>query len=315
MSDFISSFWGMAIAIVTIVSILACLALLVVMGRMRVNNSSKDNTTGHVWDGDLSELNNPLPLWWVGLFVITIVFGFAYLYLYPGLGENKGSLAWAATDQYAKEMQAAERELAPLYASFQAKDHAALADDSAAMQVAERLFLNNCAQCHGSDARGAKGFPNLTDADWLYGGTPEVIQTTIAKGRHGQMPAMGAALGSDQAVLEAAQYVLSLSGRATDKGLAEKGKERFAVCAACHGPDGKGNQALGAPNLTDNIWLHGGSLETIVATITKGRDNQMPAWESRMNETQIKLLAAYVWRFSNRKPQVSDAALGAGAGG
>jgi cytochrome c oxidase cbb3-type subunit 3 len=300
MADFTSGFWSPFITIVTIVSIVACLLLLILNSRKPVKTA--DNTTGHVWDGDLKEANNPLPRWWSGLFVITIVFALIYLWLYPGLGASAGSLKWSQAGQYEAEAKALADEMAPLYAKFQGTPVPDLIGDPQARAIGERLFLNNCAQCHGSDGRGAKGFPNLTDADWLYGDAPEQIVQTIAKGRNGVMPALGAAVGGAAEVEQLAQYVLSLSGSATDPVKAELGKGRFATCAACHGPDGKGNLALGAPNLTDKIWLHGGGLQSVVSMINNGKDNMMPAWSGKLTEGQIHVLASYVLGLSQRAP-------------
>ena len=300
MADFVSAFWSSYVAIVTVVSIIACLVLLVVNSRKPPVTS--DNTTGHVWDGDLREANNPLPRWWSGLFVITIVFALVYLWLYPGLGSNAGAHKWSAHGQYEAEAKALADEMAPLYARFQAKPVAALIGDPQARAIGERLFLNNCAQCHGSDGRGGKGFPNLTDTDWLYGNAPEAIVETLAKGRNGVMPPMAAAVGSPQEVEQLAQYVLSLSGAATDPVKAELGKGRFAACAACHGPQGQGNTALGAPNLTDTVWLHGGGLQSVIAMINQGKNNMMPAWSGKLTDGQIHVLAAYVLGLSQAAP-------------
>jgi len=230
----------------------------------------------------------------VGLFVITIVFGLIYLWMYPGLGDRAGSLGWSTAGQHEAEARALTDQIAPVYAAFQAKPVATLVSDPQARAIGERLFLNNCAQCHGSDGRGAKGFPNLTDNDSLYGNGPEQIVQSIAKGRHGMMPPMAQAVGGAAEVEQLAQYVLSLSGGATDAVKAALGQSKFGVCAACHGPSGQGNQALGAPNLTDTVWLHGGGLQSVVAMINQGKDNQMPAWERKLTEGQIHVLAAYV---------------------
>lgn len=292
MSDFVSGFWSPYIAIATIVSIVFCLFLLIVNSRRPPTTA--DNTTGHVWDGDLREANNPLPRWWVMLFVLTIVFGGIYLWMYPGLGTYAGSLNWSTTAQHDKEAQELTAQIAPLYATFQAKPVKELIGDPQAKAIGERLFLNNCAQCHGSDGRGAKSFPNLTDGDWLYGNAPEQIVQTLAKGRHGIMPPMAAALGGAADVENVAQYVMSLSGASSDPVKAELGKGKFTACAACHGPKGEGNQALGAPNLTDRIWLHGGGLQSVIAIINAGKDNQMPAWENKLTAGQIHVLSAYV---------------------
>lgn len=299
MSDFTSNFWSTYVWVLTVVSIVACLILLVVTARKKVAPSA-DNTTGHVWDEDLREMNNPLPRWWMWLFVITIVFGFGYLAAYPGLGTYAGSLGWSSRGAYTSEVDKAQRELAPLYARFTAMTAEDMARDPQAMAIGDRLFMNNCSQCHGSDARGSKSFPNLTDGDWLHGGAPEKIAETITKGRIGNMPPMAAAVGTPDDVKNVAQYVLKLSGSPHDSLRAALGKSKFGACAACHGMDGKGNQALGAPNLTDDIWLHGWGEDAIVAMINNGKVNQMPAQEGKLTEAQIHVLASYVWGFSNK---------------
>jgi cytochrome c oxidase cbb3-type subunit 3 len=299
MSDFTSNFWSIYVTGITIVGILACLLLLWFSGKAKAMTAN-DNTTGHVWDGDLREMNNPLPRWWVWLFVITIVFALVYLALYPGLGTYAGKLGWSSTGQHAAEVAKGDAEVAPLYAKFAAMKPEDAARDTQAMAVGERLFMNNCAQCHGSDARGARGIPNLADADWLHGGTPDAIKTTLTKGRIGNMPPMAAAVGGADDVKNVAQYVLSLSGSPHDSVQAALGKSKFAVCAACHGADGKGNVALGAPNLTDDIWLHGYGESAIIAMINGGKVNQMPAQADKLSEAQIHVLASYVWGLSNK---------------
>ena len=296
MSDFVSSGWSWFVAIVTVVSLLACLALLIVASRRKVMAS--DNTTGHVWDGDLREMNNPLPRWWMWLFVITVAFAAVYLVLYPGLGAKTGTLNWTSSGQYRAEQERAAAQLAPMFARFDKLSIEALAKDPQAHAIGASLFANNCATCHGSDARGALGFPNLTDNDWLWGGTPEDIVTTITGGRMGVMPPMAEAVGSAEDVRNVANYVLSLSGSPHDKIAAQLGKPKFVACAACHGADGKGNTALGAPNLTDRIWLHGWGEDLIVRTITNGWQNSMPAQKTRLGDDQIRVLAAYVWSLS-----------------
>lgn len=292
MSDFFSGAWSVYIAALTIVGLLACLALLIIASRRRV--MADDNTTGHVWDEDLRELNNPLPRWWMWLFVITVVFAGAYLALYPGLGSHPGALKWSSSGQHHTETDKAVAAMAPVYARYVSMNAAELAKDTQAMGIGERLFLNHCAACHGSDGRGSKGFPNLADNDWLYGGSHEVVKETITKGRNGVMPPMATALGSAEDVRNVAHHVLSLSGSAHDPVAAALGKPKFAVCAGCHGADGKGNQALGAPNLTDKIWLHGWGEQAIVSIISTGKNNAMPAQASRLTPEQIHVLAAYV---------------------
>ena len=296
MSDFFNSGWSIFVAATTIIGLVACLILLIVASRRRV--MADDNTTGHVWDEDLREMNNPLPRWWMYLFVITVVFAAIYLALYPGLGKFPGVLDWSSAGQYKTEQQRAQENMAQIFAKFKGKSAEELAKDSVAMGIGERLFGNNCAQCHGSDARGSKGFPNLTDGDWLYGGSLETLTATITKGRIGVMPPMAAAVGTAEDVKNVANYVLSLSGGAHNVAAAQLGKPKFVVCAACHGPEGKGNQALGAPNLTDKIWLHGWGEAAIVSMINTGKTNVMPAFGERLGAEQIHVLAAYVWSLS-----------------
>jgi cytochrome c oxidase cbb3-type subunit 3 len=298
MSDFVHSFWSHYIAWITLAGILACVVLLWLTSRKKLAGSA-DNTTGHVWDEDLREMNNPLPQWWVGLFVITIVFALFYFALYPGLGSSEGSLAWTSEKQYQQEVDQANADVAPLYARFDAMSPEQVASDPKARHIGEHLFLNNCAQCHGSDARGTKGFPNLTDGDWLYGGSPAQIRTSITQGRQGLMPPMAAVVGAPEDVKNLAHHVLSLSSAPHDALRAALGKGKFGACAACHGADAKGNQTLGAPNLTDKVWLHGWGEEAIVAMVTQGKLNQMPAQEGRLTPSQIHVLSAYVWGLSH----------------
>jgi cytochrome c oxidase cbb3-type subunit 3 len=251
-------------------------------------------------------MNNPLPRWWVGLFLITIVFSLAYLALYPGLGNSAGQLAWTSVGQYEAEVAKANKELEPMYAKFAAMPPEEVAKDPQAMAIGDRLFMNNCAQCHGSDARGSKGFPNLTDNDWLHGGSHAKIQETLLNGRIGNMPPMAAAIGTPEDVRNLAQYVLSLSNSPHDSLKASLGKSKFGACAACHGGDGKGNQALGAPNLTDDIWLHGWGENAIVSMVTNGKVNQMPAQAGKLTEAQLHVLASYVWGLSNNPAKVAS---------
>lgn len=303
MSDFTSNFWSFYVAGISLVGIFACLLLLWFSGKAKAMTDN-DNTTGHVWDGDLREMNNPLPRWWVWLFIITVVFALGYLALYPGLGTYAGKFGWTQIGQYDAEVAKGNKAVEPLYARFNSMKPEDVAKDAQAMAIGERLFMNNCSQCHGSDARGSKGFPNLTDHDWLHGGAPEKIVETLKNGRIGNMPPMAAAVGTSDEVRNVANYVLSLSGSPHDSVKAALGKSKFGACAACHGVDGKGNQALGAPNLTDDIWLHGWGENAIVAMINNGKVNQMPAQEDRLTESQIHVLASYVWGLSN-KPDVT----------
>ncbi len=291
MSDFVSEFWNMYVIVIVLVSILACAVLLIVQGKATF---TPGKTMGHVWDETLEEYNNPMPKWWSWLFVITVVFALVYLALYPGLGNFKGALGWTSVGQHKAEVEKMDATVKPLFDKYLAMDIAAVSSDKQALEMGKRLYLTYCMQCHGADARGAKGFPNLTDSDWLYGGEPDKIKETIAGGRMGMMPPH-AHLGAD-AIKDAANYVRSLSGLTNDSVRANKGKEVFnsAGCSGCHGPDGKGNQAIGAPNLTDKVWLYGSSEATIIETITNGRQNRMPAWKEFLGDAKVHLLAAYV---------------------
>ena len=299
MSDFTSSFWSLFITVLTLVGILACAWLLRVTGRRQAATGGAPQVTGHTWDTDLQELNNPLPRWWMWLFYLTIGFGLVYLAAYPGLGSFPGALGWSSRGQYDAEKATIDAQVKPLFDRYAQMDLKALAKDPDARDLGQRLFLNNCAQCHGADAGGSRGFPNLRDNDWLYGGEPETIQTTITEGRQGIMPALAGALG-EAGTRQVANYVLSLSNSPHDAGLAAAGKTTFeTICAACHGATGTGNQQLGAPNLTDKIWLYGGGEKGIVATLTEGRSGKMPAHKDILSPAKIHLLAAYVYGLSH----------------
>ena len=288
-------------AVVSVLGIVYCALLLWFSSQVKVQVHDPDDlTTGHVWDETLQEMNNPLPRWWLWLFILTMVFAVFYYIAYPGLGSFGGQLGWTSQNEYDQEIAQANKALEPIYATFDAQAPEKLAGDPKAMAVGERLFMNNCSQCHGSDARGSKGFPNLTDKDWLHGGSPEKIKETITKGRIGQMPPMAAAVGTPDDVRNVSHYVLSLSGSPHDSVRVALGQAKFGACAACHGADGKGNQALGSANLTDKIWLHGWGEEAIVAMVNAGKINQMPAQEGRLTPSQIHVLTAYVWGFSNK---------------
>jgi cytochrome c oxidase cbb3-type subunit III len=304
MSDFINGFWPLYVAIISLVSILACGWLLWAAGKATVMPQPAgrhDNTTGHVWDEDLRELNNPLPRWWMWLFIITVVFALAYLAIFPGLGSFPGLLKWSTDSEHKEDVGRLRQQVAPLYASFAAQPVQALAKNPAALAIGERLFMNNCSQCHGSDARGSKSYPNLTNANaaWLGERGGDHIVQTVTNGRTGMMPPLGAAVGGDPEISELANYVLSLSGSPHNEIKAFSGKARFgAACAACHGVDGKGNKALGAPNLTDDYWLHGWG-EAAIATIVKnGKSNVMPAQAPKLSAEQIHVVAAYVLSLS-----------------
>ena len=323
-----SSFWTIWVSVLSLGTLIGCYLLL----RMCLKNFAgvpEGQSTGHVFDG-IEELNNPLPKWWSNFFLMTIIWGFFYIAVY-GLGGWKGFSGWESSNQgilnlaeskekaalaketgklvqYDREVAAADAKYGPIFEAYAKREIIDLAtandeEASSARKVGQRLFLQNCSQCHGSDARGATGFPNLTDQDWLYGGSPEMIKATLMHGRKANgMMAWSAALGGEQGVKEVAAFVLSLSGREVDTAAAAAGKVKFAMCAACHGSDGKGSAAmgieLGAPNLTDNTWLYGGSQRAVEASIANGRAGIMPAWDKILGEQKIHVISAYVYSLS-----------------
>ncbi len=297
-----TSFWSWYIILLVIVNILGCVILLIVT-RKNKTGVSEGEELGHSFDG-ITELNNPLPKWWLWLFIITIVFSVVYLVLYPGLGNYKGVLNWTSKGQWQEEVKVADKKYGPIFQKYGQMAIVDLIKDPKALEIGQRLFANNCAMCHGSDARGAKGFPNLADDDWLYGGTPEDIEKTILHGRQGMMPPLAATVGGEKGVEAVAEYVLALNNRKHDKALAEVGKQKYmTVCIACHGADGKGNKLVGAPNLTNNIWLFGGSKKAIKYAITNGRQGKMPAHESLLGKDKVHIIAAYVYSLSHNKSQ------------
>ncbi len=300
MSDFTNSFWPWYVAAISVVSIVACAVLLWLAGKAKVSGQRADNTTGHVWDEDLRELNNPLPRWWMWLFILTVVFAIVYLVMFPGLGSFRGLANWSTESEHRMDANKMRNELAPLYASMAAQPVEALVKSPQAMAVGERLFMNNCAQCHGSDARGSKSYPNLTNANagWLGQRGAEHVVQTVTNGRTGVMPPMGAAVGGPAEVSDLAHYVLSLSGSPHNEIKAYSGKKFFSACAACHGIDGKGNKAMGAPNLTDDYWLHGWGEAAITSIINNGRTNVMPSQTAKLTADQIHVVAAYVLSLS-----------------
>lgn len=301
MSDFISEFWNYYVIVLTVGSLIWIVWFVKGQTTRKLAPGEKAEVIQKAWDGDLQELNNPLPRWWLKLFYLTIVFAAIYLALYPGLGTYKGYYGWSSHGQLQDEQAAAAKKYGPIFDKFAKQDLKTVAAIPEARDMGKHLFLTYCSQCHGSDAAGAKGFPNLTDKDWLYGGEAETIKTSIANGRAGVMPAWGGPLG-EQGVKEVTNFVLSLSGRPADAKLAAAGKEKFATfCVACHMPDGKGMAALGAPNLTDNVWLYGGSEASIAESISKGRNGQMPAQLEKLGEAKVHILAAYVYGLSQEK--------------
>jgi cytochrome c oxidase cbb3-type subunit 3 len=295
-----STFWSIWITVIVLGTVLGCWWLILATRKGQVSDTETERTTGHSFDG-IEEYDNPLPKWWFYLYVSTCVFSLGYLVLYPGLGNFEGILGWTSQNQWEAEVAHADDKYGEIYAQYGNTPIAELATNEDALKVGQRLFANNCSVCHGSAARGQIGFPNLTDNDWLYGGTPDDILISIRDGRMGNMPPKGVMpnMTSEQ-VDQVVNYVLSFSGREKDSAAAEAGKAVFAQgCAACHGADGTGMQAMGAPNLTDNAWLYGSTYDWIKETVTHGRQNQMPAQGGRLSEDQIQILAAYVYSLSN----------------
>lgn len=284
------------IIIITLINLLGCLWLLWWTRKRPEDKIPQGEPLDHAFDG-IQELNNPLPHWWLNLFYITIVFALVYLTLYPGWGDAKGVLGWTSHGQWELEVEKANNRYDRVFAEFASVSVEELSNDPQAIKIGQRLFGNNCALCHGSDARGNKGYPNLTDNDWLYGGTPDQIVATITNGRNAMMPPGGGLPMSEQDVKDMAAYVLTLSGR-KGSGNADAAKPKFAVCSACHGPDAAGNHMMGGPNLADNIWLYGGSEKDIIETLTSGRYGKMPAFKDTLSAEKIHVLSAYVYSLS-----------------
>jgi cytochrome c oxidase cbb3-type subunit III len=286
-----STAWSLFIIIGTLGTLLATLWFLFAN---RSAPKQTPETTGHNYDG-IEEYDNPLPRWWVGMFVASLLFAGVYLIYYPGLGNFRGIGGWTSAGQVAQDQAAKEARFAPLYASLAAMSPAELAQNPQAKQIGRRLFINNCALCHGINAQGAFGFPNLTDAEWQWGGDFDAIKTTITNGRTAAMASWQAALGGDAGVNDMAQYVLSLSHKATDEAAAARAAPKFQMfCIACHGPDGAGNPLFGAPNLTNDTWLYGGTPDAIAFTIRNGRAGAMPAFDNVLGPDQVHIIAGYV---------------------
>ena len=301
-SQFTSPFWHYYIVAIVVASFIYVTWLLLSQDKVKLKKGEEVKTTGHSWDG-IEEYNNPMPRWWFWMFIMTILFGIGYLVAYPGMGDYKGTFNWTSHNQYEREVAAADKTVNALYGKYSKMKVEDVAKDKNAMTIGKNLFDTYCIQCHGSDAQGSRGFPNLTDSDWIYGGTPDKIHETITNGRIGIMMPWGPNLGTE-GVRDVANYVMSLSkDRAYDEDRAARGKEIFqANCVACHGANGQGTMGI-APTLNDNTWLWGGSEKAIIETITSGRHNQMPAWKDFLTEDKIHLLTAYVWGKSHPKNQ------------
>ncbi|WP_299005274.1 cytochrome-c oxidase, cbb3-type subunit III [uncultured Shewanella sp.] len=317
-----TNFWSLWVSILTTVVILGCIFLLRVCTK-NTTGVKEGESMGHSFDG-IEELNNPLPKWWSYMFYITIVFSIVYLILYPGMGNYKGLFNWSSANQsvrtleeskaaviqaakegrwvqYDQEVKHADEQFGPIFQAYADTPLEELVKNKEALKVGGRLFLQNCAMCHGSDARGSKGFPNLTDDSWLYGGDLATIKTSIMNGRNGMMPPKGGLPIEDSEIKGLTEYVVKLSGREHDAALAAQGQGSFMKgCFACHGMDGSGNKFMGAPNLTDNAWLYGGSRGAIEQTIKHGRTGVMPAWKEVLGKQKVHVIAAYVYSLSHK---------------
>jgi cytochrome c oxidase cbb3-type subunit 3 len=294
--------WSLFVISLIVVNIAGCAWLLFANRSVQIDPSEKGQSTGHEYDG-IEELNNPLPAWWTWLFILTIVFGIGYLILFPGFGNFPGVLGWSSAGEYQVAVDRADAEYGPIFARYYEIPIPELLDEEHAIAMGSRIFANNCATCHGSDAGGGPGYPNLTDGDWIYGGAPETIVQTISYGRNGMMPPLAAVIGGDEGVADVTEYVLLLSGREHDAERAARGATQFAaICSACHTPAGTGNPMMGSPNLTDDTWLHGGRREDIGRALNAGIMSQMPAHVDRLTPEQIHLVALYVYSRSAKRP-------------
>jgi cytochrome c oxidase cbb3-type subunit 3 len=292
------AFWHWFIAGGTILFVIWCIWLVSWSSKQGPANVADDEVVGHKWDGDLEEWNNPAPKWWLYLYFITIAWAIGYLVAFPGLGSYEGMLGWSQQGQYEAEMRAAAENYDPIYEEFAAMDFEELSQNAEAQALGKSLYASYCTTCHGSDARGAPGYPNLTDNDWLWGDLESELYTSIFNGRNAVMPVLAPALGGDEGIANMAKYVKSLSSGEADAGAMSAQPMFVALCSACHGVDGTGNKIFGAPNLTNDIWLYGGSLETIQETLLNGRNGVMPAHGDLLGENRTKILAAYVYSLS-----------------
>ncbi len=291
-----SSAWSWYVIFGTAISLVACFWIVTWANRQRVSKQEIEESEAHVWDENIRELNNPLPMWWYWLFIGTVIWAAGYLVYYPGMGNFEGTSGWSQEQQYADEVAAAEAQYGPMFAAFSEQEMVDLAKDPAALAIGASLFANYCSQCHGSTAMGARGFPNLTDDAWLYGGAPEQIEQSIVAGRNGVMPALGAVFASEEAVSEMVRYVQSMQDGLDESSPAHT--QYMTLCIACHGPTGEGNQALGAPSLVDDIWLYGSSPREIGKSIVEGRMGAMPAQGDLLGADRARILAAYVYSLS-----------------
>lgn len=299
-----STFWSIWIIVITAITIAGCTWLLFANRKIEISSKETEDgeapKTGHVYDG-IEEYDNPLPGWWFNMFVGTVIFSIIYLVLYPGLGSYAGVLGWTQAGQWQQEVDEAEAKYAPIYEQYAKMSVEELIANPEAMKMGRRLFNNNCSVCHGSDGRGSYGFPNLADSDWLYGGSAAEIKASITHGRKGAMPGWGTVIGDD-GVDNVAEYVFKISGREHDAEKAAEGEKVYSTyCGSCHMPQGTGMAALGAPNLTDGVWLYGGSPSLVRHSIRNGRNGNMPAQNEMLKAEKIHLLTGYVYNLSKNQ--------------
>ncbi len=303
-----SAGWSWFIIALVVLNIFGCFWLIWWTARRRPGDPAATDTS-HVWDGDLTEYNKPMPRWWVNLFYLTIAFTIGYLAWYPGFGAFAGKSGWTSAKEHDADKATQDKKLAATFAPYAGQPIDVIARDPKALKLGKAIFSNTCATCHGSSAQGAIGYPNLTDNIWHWGGTPENILETVLNGRMAAMPAWESALGGPKGVTEVAVYLQSLHGEKVDSSLANAGKNKYdTICVSCHGVDAKGNQALGAPDLTDGYWLYGDKIASIEQSIAKGRNGNMPAHGPILGETRARLVAAYVWSLSHGGSANADAA-------
>lgn len=293
-------------------NIVGCIALLWWTSRPRPPGSSPEDTS-HVWDGDITEYNKPLPKWWINMFYLTIVYSVGYLFWYGGWGGYDSMSGWSSADELKRTQSVENAKLEAAFAPYAGRPIDALAQDPVAVRLGQSIFSNTCATCHGSTAQGAPGFPNLRDDIWHWGGGADDILTTVREGREGVMPPWGTVLtgmGGDTAIVAMTAYVRSLSNPAqANDYFAAQGERMYQnLCVACHAVDGKGNAALGAPDLTDAYWLYGGSNAQIAESIANGRHGVMPAHGALLGETRARLVSAFVWSLSNPSAPAAGAA-------
>jgi cytochrome c oxidase cbb3-type subunit 3 len=293
------AFWHWFVVAGTILFVIWCMWLIGWSAKQGPQGIADEDLVGHKWDGDLEEWNNPAPKWWLYLYFITVFWGIGFLIAFPGLGNFEGMLGWSQTEQYEAEQQAAAERFEPIYARFAEMDFEVLAADPDAQKLGASLYASYCTTCHGSDARGARGYPNLADGEWIWGNSEDQLVTSIGKGRIAVMPQLGPAMGGEDGIRNMARYVRSLSGLVEADADAAAMQPMFvALCSACHMADGTGNEILGAQNLTDDIWLYGGSEEDVIETLTNGRNGVMPPHGDLLGDNRTKILAAYILSLS-----------------